>query len=70
MTIFKYKRIIIERLKRYAPVNETIVLGSSFLSSSSYTFSSQVNLSTSGTYAFNSYTTPTGDINPGNDTLY
>lgn len=54
------------------PVTETIVLGSPFLSSSSYTytFTSQANLSTPGIYTFKAYTTLMGGINPANDTLF
>lgn len=51
------------------PVTEMIVLGSSLLSNSSlnYTFTTQANLSTPGTYTINATVSLPGDINPGNN---
>lgn len=54
-----------------APVTELLTLGSNFLTSSTlnYTFTTQANLSTPGSYAFTATTALAGDVNPTNDSF-
>ena len=54
-----------------APVTEIIVLGSTLLTNSSftYTFTTQANLSTPGTYTINATVNIPGDINPVNNSF-
>jgi gliding motility-associated-like protein len=51
------------------PVTELLTLGSNFLTNSTliYTFTTQANLSTAGTYTLTATTALAGDINPTND---
>jgi gliding motility-associated-like protein len=51
------------------PVTEMVVLGSPLLSNSTltYTFTTQANLSTPGTYTFDATVALAGDVNPTND---
>ena len=59
------------RINGGAPVTETIIIFSSFLSSSvySYTFSTKANLSAPGTYIIDAYTSYPGDTDRSNDSL-
>lgn len=52
-----------------APVTEMVVLGSNLLTNSTlnYTFTTQANLSTPGTYTFDASCSLAGDVNPTND---
>lgn len=52
-----------------APVTEMVVLGAPLLTNSTfnYTFTTQANISTPGTYTFDATVAIAGDINPSND---